>query len=92
MGVLYGIAALLPYMNEQKARIVSSFFGRGTQGRTWLRRLRRDKVCIARVRRGRDRTANGVTDAPTAERIKTFYAEVAVPADSFTPAVDDEPV
>ena len=30
---------------------------------------------------------NGVTDPPTAERIKNFYAAVGVPADSFARAV-----
>ena len=107
-GVLYGIAAALPYMKEQKAGHfinVSSVAGhRVGPGfavyaatkyavRALSEGLRQEvkpyNIRTTVISPGAVATElpNSVTDPVAAERIKKFYADVAVPADSFARAV-----
>jgi NADP-dependent 3-hydroxy acid dehydrogenase YdfG len=107
-GVLYGIAAALPYMKEQKTGHfinVSSVAGhRVGPGfavyaatkyavRALSEGLRQEvkpyNIRTTVISPGAVATElpNSVTDQIAAERIKRFYAEVAVPADSFARAV-----
>ena len=107
-GVLYGIAAVLPYMKEQKSGHiinVSSVAGHKVGPgfavyaatkhavRALSEGLRQEvkpyNIRTTVISPGAVATElpNGVTDPATAERIKKFYAEVAVPADSFARVV-----
>jgi NADP-dependent 3-hydroxy acid dehydrogenase YdfG len=107
-GVLYGIAAALPYMQRQKAGHfinVSSVAGhRVGPGftvyaatkhavRALSEGLRQEvkpyNIRTTVISPGAVATElpNSVTDPAAAERIRKFYAEVAVPADSFARAV-----
>lgn len=107
-GVLYGIAAALPYMKEQKSGHfinVSSVAGHKVGPgfavyaatkhavRALSEGLRQEvkpyNIRTTVISPGAVATElpNSVTDPAAAERIKKFYAEVAVPADSFARAV-----
>lgn len=107
-GVLYGIAAALPYMKEQKSGHfinVSSVAGhRVGPGfavyaatkhavRALSEGLRQEvkpyNIRTTVISPGAVATElpNSVTDPAAAERIRKFYAEVAVPADAFARAV-----
>lgn len=107
-GVLYGIAAALPHMREQKSGHfinVSSVAGhRVGPGfavyaatkyavRALSEGLRQEvkpyNIRTTVISPGAVTTElpNSVTDPAAAERIKKFYAQVAVPADSFARAV-----
>ena len=107
-GVLYGIAAALPYMQRQKAGHVinvssvaghkvgpgSSVYAATTHAVRALSEGLRQEVKPYNIRTtvispGAVATElpNTITDAPVGERIKNFYAEVAIPADSFARAV-----
>jgi NADP-dependent 3-hydroxy acid dehydrogenase YdfG len=107
-GVLYGIAAVLPYMKEQKSGHiinVSSVAGHkvgpgfavyaatkhavralseGVRQEVKPYNIRTTVISPGAVA---TELPNGVTDPATAERIKKFYADIAVPADSFARAV-----
>src|SRR5258708_1651643 len=107
-GVLYGIAAVLPYMKEQKGGHiinVSSVAGHkvgpgfavyaatkhavralseGVRQEVKPYNIRTTVISPGAVA---TELPNGVTDHATAERIKKFYADIAVPADSFARAV-----
>jgi NADP-dependent 3-hydroxy acid dehydrogenase YdfG len=107
-GVLYGIAAALPYMKQQKAGHfinVSSVAGhRVGPGfalyaatkyavRALSEGLRQEvkpyNIRTTVISPGAVATElpNTITDPAASERIRKFYAEVAVPADSFARAV-----
>lgn len=107
-GVLYGIAAALPYMKQQKSGHfinVSSVAGHKVgpgfavyAATKWgVRALSeglRQEVKPYNIRTtvispGAVATElpNSVTDPDAGERIRKFYAEVAIPADSFARAV-----
>ena len=107
-GVLYGIAAALPHMKEQKTGHfinVSSVAGHrvgpgfAVYAATKHAVLALSEGLRQEVKPYNIRTTvispgavatelpNSVTDPAAAERIKKFYAEVAVPADSFACAV-----
>ena len=107
-GVLYGIAAALPYMKQQKAGHfinVSSVAGhRVGPGfavyaatkyavRALSEGLRQEvkpyNIRTTVISPGAVATElpNTVTDPQAAERIRKFYAEVAIPAESFARAV-----
>ena len=107
-GVLYGIAAALPYMKQQKAGHiinVSSVAGhkvnRGgavysatkTAVRVLSEGLRQEvkpyNIRTTVISPGAVATElpNSVTEPDVAEGVRTFYKEVAVPADSFARAV-----
>jgi NADP-dependent 3-hydroxy acid dehydrogenase YdfG len=107
-GVLYGIAAALPYMKQQKAGHfinVSSVAGhRVGPGfavyaatkhavRALSEGLRQEvkpyNIRTTVISPGAVATElpNSVTDPDAAERIRNFYANVAVPAESFARAV-----
>jgi NADP-dependent 3-hydroxy acid dehydrogenase YdfG len=107
-GVLYGIAAMLPYMKEQKSgHIVNVSSVAGHKVGPGFAVYAATKHAVRALSEGvrqevkpyNIRTTvispgavatelpNGVTDPATAERIKKFYADVAVPADSFARAV-----
>jgi NADP-dependent 3-hydroxy acid dehydrogenase YdfG len=107
-GVLYGIAAALPYMKQQKAGHfinVSSVAGhRVGPGfavyaatkhavRALSEGLRQEvkpyNIRTTVISPGAVATElpNTVTDPQAAERIQKFYADVAIPADSFARAV-----
>ena len=107
-GVLYGIAAALPHMKEQKTGHfinVSSVAGHrvgpgfAVYAATKHAVLALSEGLRQEVKPYNIRTTvispgavatelpNSVTDPAAAERIKKFYAEVAVPADSFARAV-----
>jgi len=107
-GVLYGIAAALPHMKEQKTGHfinVSSVAGHrvgpgfavyaatkhavlalseGLQQEVKPYNIRTTVISPGAVA---TELPNSVTDPAAAERIKKFYAELAVPADSFARAV-----
>ena len=107
-GVLYGIAAVLPHMKQQKAGHiinVSSVAGHKVGPgfavyaatkhavRALSEGLRQEvkpyNIRTTVISPGAVATElpNSVTDPSAAERIHKFYAEVAVPADSFARAV-----
>jgi NADP-dependent 3-hydroxy acid dehydrogenase YdfG len=107
-GVLYGIAAALPHMKEQKTGHfinVSSVAGHrvgpgfAVYAATKHAVLALSEGLRQEVKPYNIRTTvispgavatelpNSVTDPAAAERIKKFYADVAVPADSFACAV-----
>jgi NADP-dependent 3-hydroxy acid dehydrogenase YdfG len=107
-GVLYGIAAALPHMKEQKTGHfinVSSVAGHrvgpgfAVYAATKHAVLALSEGLRQEVKPYNIRTTvispgavatelpNSVTDPAAAERIKKFYAELAVPADSFARAV-----
>ena len=107
-GVLYGIAAALPYMKEQKAGHfinVSSVAGHKVGPgfavyaatkfavRALSEGLRQEvkpyNIRTTVISPGAVATElpNTVSDPQTAEALKKFYAEVAVPAESFARAV-----
>ena len=107
-GVLYGIAAVLSYMKEQKSgHIVNVSSVAGHKVGPGFAVYAATKHAVRALSEGvrqevkpyNIRTTvispgavstelpNGVTDPATAERIKKFYADVAVPADSFARAV-----
>jgi NADP-dependent 3-hydroxy acid dehydrogenase YdfG len=107
-GVLYGIAAALPYMKQQKAGHfinVSSVAGhRVGPGfavyaatkhavRALSEGLRQEvkpyNIRTTVISPGAVATElpNSVIDPDAAERIRKFYAEIAIPADSFARAV-----
>ena len=107
-GVLYSIAALLPYMKEQKSGHiinVSSVAGHkvgpgfavyaatkhavralseGVRQEVKPYNIRTTVISPGAVA---TELPNGVTDPATAERIKKFYADIAVSADSFARVV-----
>jgi NADP-dependent 3-hydroxy acid dehydrogenase YdfG len=107
-GVLYGIAAALPYMKQQKAGHfinVSSVAGHrvgpgfavyaatkhavralseGLRQEVKLYNIRTTVISPGAVA---TELPNSVTDPDAAERIRNFYANVAVPAESFARAV-----
>jgi NADP-dependent 3-hydroxy acid dehydrogenase YdfG len=107
-GVLYGIAAALPYMKEQKSGHiinVSSVAGHKVGPRFAV--YAATKYAVRALSEGlrqevkpyNIRTTvispgavatelpNGVTDPAAAERIRKFYADIAIPADSFARVV-----
>jgi NADP-dependent 3-hydroxy acid dehydrogenase YdfG len=107
-GVLYGIAAVLPYMKQQKAGHivnVSSVAGHKVGPgfavyaatkhavRALSEGLRQEvkpyNIRTTVISPGAVATElpNSVTDPDAAERIHKFYAEVAIPAESFAQAV-----
>ncbi len=107
-GVLYGIAAALPYMKQQKAGHfvnVSSVAGHKVGPgfavyaatkyavRALSEGLRQEvkpyNIRTTVISPGAVATElpNSVTDPDAAERIHKFYAEVAIPAESFARAV-----
>ncbi len=107
-GVLYGIAAALPYMKQQKAGHfinVSSVAGHkvapgfavyaGTKHavRVLSEGLRQEvkpyNIRTTVISPGAVPTElpNSVTDPDAAERVRRFYAEAAIPADSFARVV-----
>jgi NADP-dependent 3-hydroxy acid dehydrogenase YdfG len=107
-GVLYGIAAALPYMKQQKAGHVinvSSVAGHKVGPgfavyaatkhavRALSEGLRQEvkpyNIRTTVISPGAVATElpNSVTDPATAERVRKFYAEVAIPAESFARAV-----
>jgi len=107
-GVLYGIAAALPYMKEQKAGHiinVSSVAGHKVGPGTAVYAATKHAVLALseglrqEVKPYNIRTTvispgavatelpDSVTDPAAGERIRKFYAEVAIPADSFARAV-----
>jgi NADP-dependent 3-hydroxy acid dehydrogenase YdfG len=107
-GVLYGIAAVLPYMKAQKSGHiinVSSVAGHKVRPGTAVYAATKHAVRALseglrqEVKPYNIRTTvispgavatelpDSVTDPDTAERIHKFYAEVAIPADSFARAV-----
>src|SRR5437588_1166392 len=107
-GVLYGIAAALPYMQQQKAGHiinVSSVAGHKVGPgfavysatkfavRALSEGLRQEvkpyNIRTTVISPGAVATElpNSVSDPAAAERLRGFYAEVAVPADSFARAV-----
>jgi NADP-dependent 3-hydroxy acid dehydrogenase YdfG len=107
-GVLYGIAAALPHMKEQKSGHfinVSSVAGHRVgpgfavyaatkyADRALSEGLRQEvkpyNIRTTVISPGAVATElpNGVTDPDAGERIRKFYADVAVPADSFARAV-----
>ncbi|HTS53100.1 MAG TPA: SDR family oxidoreductase [Burkholderiales bacterium] len=107
-GVLYGIAAALPYMKQQRAGHfinVSSVAGhRVGPGfavyaatkhavRALSEGLRQEvkpyNIRTTVISPGAVATElpNSVTDPAAAERVRKFYAEIAIPADSFARAV-----
>jgi NADP-dependent 3-hydroxy acid dehydrogenase YdfG len=107
-GVLYSIAAVLPYMKEQKSGHiinVSSVAGHkvgpgfavyaatkhavralseGVRQEVKPYNIRTTVISPGAVA---TELPNGVTDPATAERIKKFYADIAVSADSFARVV-----
>ncbi len=107
-GVLFGIAAALPYMKRQKAGHiinVSSVAGHKVRpGATVYAATKHAVLALSEglrqeVKPYNIRTTvispgavaselpNSVTDPDAAERIRKFYEEVAIPADSFARAV-----
>jgi len=107
-GVLYGIAAALPYMQQQKAGhmiFVSSVAGHKVgpgfavyaatkHGVRALAEGLRQEVKPYNIRTtvispGAVATElpDAITDPVAAERVRKFYAEVAIPAESFARAV-----
>jgi len=107
-GVLYGIAAALPYMQKQKAghiinvsSVASHKVGPGSSVyaatkhavRALSEGLRQEvkpyNIRTTVISPGAVATElpNTITDAAVGERIKNFYANVAIPADSFARAV-----
>jgi NADP-dependent 3-hydroxy acid dehydrogenase YdfG len=107
-GVLYGIAAALPYMKQQKAGHfinVSSVAGHKVGPgfavyaatkhavRALSEGLRQEvkpyNIRTTVISPGAVATElpNSVTDPDAAERVRKFYAEIAIPADSFARAV-----
>ena len=107
-GVLYGIAAALPYMNEQKSghfinvssvaghRVGPGFavyaatkhavraFSEGLRQEVKPYNIRTTVISPGAVA---TELPTGVTDPDAGERIRKFYGDVAVPADSFARAV-----
>ena len=107
-GVLYGIAAALPYMRKQKAGHIinvssvaghkvgpsSSVYAATKHAVRALSEGLRQEVKPYNIRTtvispGAVATElpNTITDAAVGERIKQFYANVAIPADSFARVV-----
>jgi NADP-dependent 3-hydroxy acid dehydrogenase YdfG len=107
-GVLYGIAAALPYMQKQKAGQiinVSSVAGHKVRPGTSVYAATKHAVLALseglrqEVKPYNIRTTvispgavatelpNSVSDPETAGRIRKFYEDVAIPADSFARAV-----
>jgi NADP-dependent 3-hydroxy acid dehydrogenase YdfG len=107
-GVLYGIAAALPYMQEQKAGHlinVSSVAGHKVRpGATVYAATKHAVLALSEGLRQEVKPYNirttvispgavatelpdSVTEPETAARIRQFYQEVAIPADSFARAV-----
>jgi NADP-dependent 3-hydroxy acid dehydrogenase YdfG len=107
-GVLYGIAAALPYMKEQKAGHminVSSVAGHKVRpGSAVYAATKHAVLAVSEGLRQEVKPYNirttvispgavatelpdSVTDPDTAKRIREFYDDVAIPADSFARAV-----
>ena len=107
-GVLYGIAAALPYMQKQKAGHIvnvssvaghkvgpgSSVYAATKHAVRALSEGLRQEVKPYNIRTtiispGAVATElpNTITDAAVGARIKTFYADMAIPADSFARCV-----
>jgi NADP-dependent 3-hydroxy acid dehydrogenase YdfG len=107
-GVLYGIAAAMPYMTQQKAGHIinlSSVAGHRVGRGYAVYAATKHAVRVLSEGLGQEvkpyniRTTvispgavatelpNSVTDPEVAERIQKFYAEVAIPAESFARAV-----
>jgi NADP-dependent 3-hydroxy acid dehydrogenase YdfG len=107
-GVLYGIAAALPYMKHQKAgHIINVSSVAGHKVKPGATVYAATKFAVRALSEGlrlevkpyNIRTTvispgavatelpNSVTDPDTAERIREFYKETAIPADSFARAV-----
>lgn len=107
-GVLYGIAAALPYMQKQKAGHIinvssvaghkvgpgSSVYAATKHAVRALSEGLRQEVKLYNIRTtvispGAVATElpNTITDAAVGARIKNFYADMAIPADSFARCV-----
>lgn len=107
-GVLYGIAAALPYMKEQKAgHIINVSSVAGHKVRPGSSVYAATKHAVLALSEGLRQEVKPydirttvispgavatelpgtITDPDTAARIKKFYEEVAIPADSFARAV-----
>ena len=107
-GVLYGIAAVLPYMQKQKSGHiinVSSVAGHKvrTGGAVYAATKHAVRVISEGLRQEVKRydirttvispgavdteLTDSITEPDVAQNIKTFYAQVAIPADSFARAV-----
>ena len=107
-GVLYGIAAALPYMRKQKAGHIinvssvaghkvgpgSSVYAATKHAVRALSEGLRQEVKPYNIRTTvispgpvATELPNTITDAAVGERIKQFYANVAIPADSFARVV-----
>jgi NADP-dependent 3-hydroxy acid dehydrogenase YdfG len=107
-GVLYGIAAALPYMKQQKAghiinvsSVAGHKVGPGSAVyaatkyavRALSEGLRQEvkpyNIRTTVISPGAVATElpDSVTDPDTAKRIQNFYAQVAIPADSFARTV-----
>ena len=107
-GVLYGIAAVLPYMQKQKSGHiinVSSVAGHKvrTGGAVYAATKHAVRVISEGLRQEVKRydirttvispgavdteLTDSITEPDVAQYIKTFYAQVAIPADSFARAV-----
>lgn len=107
-GVLYGIAAVLPYMKQQKAgHIINVSSVAGHKIRAGATVYAATKFAVRALSEGlrlevkpyNIRTTvispgavatelpNSVTDPDTARHLKKFYADTAIPADSFARAV-----
>jgi NADP-dependent 3-hydroxy acid dehydrogenase YdfG len=107
-GVLYGIAAALPYMKQQKAghiinvsSVAGHKVGPGSAVyaatkhavRALSEGLRQEvkpySIRTTVISPGAVATElpNSVTDPDAAERLRKFYAEIAIPAESFARAV-----
>jgi NADP-dependent 3-hydroxy acid dehydrogenase YdfG len=107
-GVLYGIAAALPHMKQQKAgHIINVSSVAGHKVRAGATVYAATKFAVRALSEGlrlevkpyNIRTTvispgavatelpNSVTDPDTAQRLKQFYEETAIPADSFARAV-----
>jgi NADP-dependent 3-hydroxy acid dehydrogenase YdfG len=102
-GVLYGIAAVLPYMKQQKAGHIINVSVAGHKVGPGFAVYAATKHAVRALSEGlrqevkpyNIRTTvispgavatelpNSVTDPDAAERIHKFYAEVAIPAESF---------
>ncbi len=107
-GVLYGIAAALPYMKQQKAgHIINVSSVAGHKVRPGSAVYAATKHAVLALSEGLRQEVkpydirttvispgavatelpDSVTDPDAAERLRTFYAETAIPADSFARAV-----
>jgi NADP-dependent 3-hydroxy acid dehydrogenase YdfG len=107
-GVLYGIAAVLPYMQKQKSgHIINVSSVAGHKVRTGGAVYAATKHAVRVISEGLRQEVkpydirttvispgavdteltDSITEPDVAQNIKTFYAQVAIPADSFARAV-----